>query len=75
MHIYEVRPRKDHRGVDLISDVLPFASLWYGEPNAVSNAIGYAKFYSRSHQAVIRVYDSVGDMIDTHDHVGEFKEP
>jgi hypothetical protein len=23
-HKYEVRPRKDHRGVDLISDVLPF---------------------------------------------------
>jgi hypothetical protein len=30
------RPRKDHRGVDLISDVLPFGRLWYGEPNAVS---------------------------------------
>jgi hypothetical protein len=39
--IYEVRPRKDHRGVDLISDALPFGRLWYGEPNAVSNAIGY----------------------------------
>ena len=37
-----VRPRKDQRGVDLISDVLPFGRLWYGEPNAVSNAIGYA---------------------------------
>jgi hypothetical protein len=30
MHVYEVRPRKDHRGVDLISDVLPFGRLWYG---------------------------------------------
>jgi hypothetical protein len=30
MHIYEVRPRKDKRGVDLISEVLPFGSLWYG---------------------------------------------
>ena len=26
----EVRPRKDKRGVDLISDVLPFGGLWYG---------------------------------------------
>jgi hypothetical protein len=26
IHVYEVRPRKDHRGVDLISDVLPFWS-------------------------------------------------
>ena len=25
-HIYEVSPRKDKRGVDLISDVLPFCS-------------------------------------------------
>jgi hypothetical protein len=24
MHVYEVRPRKDHRGFDLISDGLPF---------------------------------------------------
>jgi hypothetical protein len=23
-HIYEVRPRKDHRGVNLICDALPF---------------------------------------------------
>jgi hypothetical protein len=32
----------------------------YGEPDAVSNAIDYAKFYSRSHNAVIRVYDEAG---------------
>jgi len=38
-HVYEVRPRKDHRGVNLISDVLAFGRLWYGEPNAVRNAI------------------------------------
>jgi hypothetical protein len=48
-HVYEVRPRKDHHGVDLISDALPFGRLWYGEPDAVSNAIDYAKFRSRSH--------------------------
>jgi len=39
MHAYEVRPRKDHRGVDLISDVLPFGRLWYDTPD---NAIGTA---------------------------------
>jgi hypothetical protein len=50
-HVYEVRPRNDHRGVDLISDVLPFGRLWYGEPNAISNAIEDAKFYNRSHDA------------------------
>ena len=47
IHVYEVRPRKDHRGVDLISDALPFGRLWYGEPNAVANAIGYAKHRSQ----------------------------
>jgi hypothetical protein len=62
-HVYEVRPRKDQRGVDLISDVLPFGRLWYGEPNAISNAIGYAKFYSRSRDALIRVYDATGKKI------------
>jgi hypothetical protein len=32
LHVYEVRPRKDKRGVDLISDALPFDRLWYREP-------------------------------------------
>jgi len=37
--VYEVRPRKDHRGVDLIADALPFGRLWYGEPNATDFVI------------------------------------
>ena len=57
MQIYDVRPRRDNRGVDLISDVLPFGRLCDGEPNAVRNAIGYAMHSSRSHDAVIRVYE------------------
>jgi hypothetical protein len=52
--VYEVSPCKDKRGVDLISDALPFGRLCYAEPNA----IGYAKFYNRSHDAGIRVYDA-----------------
>ncbi|MFZ0916247.1 MAG: hypothetical protein WAN04_05070 [Candidatus Udaeobacter sp.] len=60
IHEYEVRPRSDNRGVDLISDALLFGRLWYGEPNAISNAIDYAKHRSRSHRAVIRVYDDPG---------------
>jgi hypothetical protein len=61
-------------GVDLISDALPFGRLWYGEPNTVSNAIGYAKFFSRSHNAVIRVYDEAGNVLKTHNHKGDFRE-
>jgi hypothetical protein len=49
-HAYEVRPRKDKRGVDLISDALPFGGLWYTK---ASNA---------------------GNVIETHEHKGDFKE-
>ena len=73
-HVYEVRPRKDKRGVDLISDALPFGRLWYDGPNAASNAIGYASQYSRSQAAVIRVYDEAGNMIETHEYAGDFSE-
>jgi hypothetical protein len=65
-HLYEVRPRKDKRGFDLVSEALLFGRLWYGEPNAVSNAIGYAMHRSRSHEAVIRVYDQAGNVLETH---------
>jgi hypothetical protein len=74
MHVYEVRPRKDRRGVDLISDALPFGRLWYDGLNAASNAIGYASHYSRSHGVVVRVYDTTGNLIETHQHKGDFKE-
>ena len=53
VHAYEVRPRKDHRGVDLISD---------------------AMHYSRSVDAVIRVYDAAGNVIATHESAGDFRE-
>jgi len=56
-------------------NTLPFGRLWYGEPNAFANAVGYAMHRSRSHRAVIRVYDEAGDLIETHEHKGDFKEP
>jgi hypothetical protein len=73
-HVYEIRPRKDHRSVDLISDVLPFGRFWYTGPNAISHAIERAKFRSRSRDVVIRVYDQAGNVIETHEHTGDFKE-
>jgi hypothetical protein len=76
MPVYESRPRKDHCGVDLISDVLPFSRLWYGGAECSQQwRIGYALQRSRSHDAVIRVYDDGGKVIETHEHAGEFKEP
>jgi hypothetical protein len=53
---------------------IPFGLLWYGEPNAVSNAIEYAEHFSGSHDAVIRIYDAAGSLIETHEHKGHFKE-
>ena len=35
-----------------------------------ANAIGYAEFYSRSHDAAIRVYDATGNVIERHEHNG-----
>jgi hypothetical protein len=61
--------------IDLISDTLPFGRLWYRGEDAINNAVGHAKFYSRSDDAVIRVYDEAGNVIDTHEHTGDFKEP
>jgi hypothetical protein len=71
IHVYEVRPRKHKRGVDLISDALPFGRLCYTNPD---DAVGYAQFYSRSHHAVIRVYDAAGNLVETHEHEGDFRE-
>jgi hypothetical protein len=74
-HVYEVRLRADHSGVDLISDALPFSPLWYAGPNAISNAIKCAKFSSRSHDAVIRVFDEAGKVIETHEQGGDLFKP
>jgi hypothetical protein len=51
--------------------VLPFGRLWYDTPD---NAIGYAMHSSRSHDAVIRVYDDGGNAVETHEHERDFKE-
>jgi hypothetical protein len=44
------------------------------KPTAISNAIDYAKFRSRSHRAVIRAYDAMGNVIETHEQAGDFRE-
>ena len=49
--------------------------LGFGKLDTVSNALDYTKFCSRSHDAVIRVYEDAGNVIETHEHAGDFKEP
>ena len=51
--------------------MLPFNWLWY---DTLDNAIGYAIHSSRSHDAVIRVYDAAGNVIEAHEHKGRFKD-
>jgi len=70
-HALKVRPRKDHRGVDLLSDALPFGRLSWRERNAISNAVDCAKH--SSHDAVIRVYDAAGNVIEMYEHAGDFQ--
>jgi hypothetical protein len=63
MHNYEVRPRDNNRGFDLISEQLPFGKLWYKDADA---AIGYARFYSRGHAAIITVFSAAGETVATY---------
>jgi hypothetical protein len=55
--VYEVRPRKERDGFDLVSDHLRRGPIWYAGPDAVRNAVAYAKYcsWSRSRRAIIRV--------------------
>jgi len=65
---YEVRPRKDRDGFDLISKLFRYGPIWYAGPDAVRNAIAYAKYrsQSRSQRAIIRVLDDSGGVVQMH---------
>ncbi|MGC1322958.1 MAG: hypothetical protein WA849_12305 [Candidatus Udaeobacter sp.] len=74
---YEVRPHENGDGVDLISDRFRYGPIWYSGPDAVRRAVAYAKYrsLSRSHRAIIRVFYAAGNVLETHEHRGDFKEP
>jgi hypothetical protein len=65
--VYEIRPRKDRDGFDLTSDRLQYGPIWYAGPDAVRRAVAYAKYRSRSrsHRAIIRVFNEEGNMTET----------
>jgi hypothetical protein len=73
-HVYEIRPRKDRRGFDLIGDPLPLGLLWFEGPDAIGDAVRYAIFFSRPQPAIIRLFDESGAVIETHEHAGDFKD-
>jgi hypothetical protein len=74
--VYEVRPRKDGYGFDLISDRLRRGPIWYAGPDAIRNAVAYAKYrsHSRSNRAIIRVFNEEGNVTETHEQKSDFKE-
>ena len=67
--LYEVRPRRDREGIDLISELFRYGPIWYAGPDAVRNAIAYAKYrsQSRSQRAIIRVLDESGAVVQMHE--------
>src|SRR4029077_11237591 len=67
--VYEIRPRKDGDGFDLVSDRLRNGPIWYAGPDAVRCAVAYAKYRSRSrsNRAIIRVFNEAGNVTETHE--------
>jgi hypothetical protein len=59
---YEIRPRKDRRGIDLIGERLPLGVLWFEGPDAIENAVNYARSFSYPHPAIIRVLNESGTL-------------
>ena len=49
-------------------------SVGFSYGNPIRPAVSYAKFCSRSDDAVNRVYDAAGNVIETHEHKGDFRE-
>jgi hypothetical protein len=72
--VYEIRPRKDRDGFDLISELFRYGPIWYAGPDAVRNAIAYAKYraHFRSQRAIIRVLDDSGAVVEMHEWSGAF---
>jgi hypothetical protein len=65
--VYEIRPRKERDGFDLIGDQLQDGPIWYAGPDAVRRAVAYAKYRFGSHRAIIRVFYEAGNVIETHE--------
>ena len=74
--VYEVRPRKDQDGFDLISDRLRYGPIWYAGPDAVRYAVAYAKYHSwtRWRRAIIRVLNESDATVCMAKSAGDFRE-
>lgn len=64
INVYEVRPADRIEGFDLISAALSAGRLHFTKQHV---AIGYATLHSGSNGSIIRVYDSAGELTETHE--------
>ena len=74
-HVYEIRPRKDGRGLDLISERLPLGVLWFEGADAIGDAFNYARAFSYPHPAIIRVLNESRTFAVTLESVADFSRP
>src|SRR6516164_2442012 len=58
----------------IVTEPLPRISFRHAD-GSIATQFDYTKHYSRSHDAVICVYDAAGNVIETHEHKRDFKEP
>jgi hypothetical protein len=67
--VYEIRPRRDRDGFDLVSDGLRRGPIWYAGTDAVRNAVAFAKYRScsRARWAIIRVFNEAGKVTEAHE--------
>jgi hypothetical protein len=73
MHVYEIRPRGDKHGVDLISDVLH--SIACGTACQRQSLMqSTTPSLTAGRMVVIHVYDAAGKLIERHEQAGDFRE-
>ena len=72
--VYEIHPREERDGFDLIGNRLQDGPIWYAGADAIRRAVAYAKYRSRSHRAIIRVFYEAANVLETHEHKDDFKE-
>jgi len=59
VHVYKVRPRNNKRGLDLISDALPFGRLWYAWANATATQCKIGNHKSK----IVKIVAELGSSI------------
>jgi hypothetical protein len=65
-------PRKHKRDFGLISDALPFGRLWYPKSRTQSAT----RSFTADHMTLrLGLFDGSGNVINTYEQAGKFKEP